>query len=89
MKPIKLGSHHDQSFVWRSHPIKGQSCPLPTEASRYATTLEQLLQDPNAHGDVINSVDFSPDGTRVVTGSEDGLVRIWGALLRASHCCGW
>jgi len=32
------------------------------------------------HGDLIRSVDFSPDGKYVVSGSDDGTARVWEAL---------
>ena len=29
------------------------------------------------HSDTVNSVDFSPDGTQIVSGSDDGLLKIF------------
>ena len=36
----------------------------------------------NAHSDYIRSVAFSPDGTKIVSGSDDGTLKVWdsGAL---------
>lgn len=34
------------------------------------------------HDECINSVCFSPDGTKIVTGSEDKLAIIWDAKTR-------
>ena len=31
----------------------------------------------NAHSDYINSVAFSPDGTRIVSGSDDWTIKVW------------
>jgi WD40 repeat protein len=31
----------------------------------------------NGHGDFVNDVAFSPDGTRIVTASDDNTARIW------------
>ena len=32
------------------------------------------------HGGPVNSVSFSPDGTRIVSGSDDNTVRVWDAV---------
>jgi WD40 repeat protein len=41
-----------------------------------------LSEKTNAHSDVIQSVAFSPDGTKIVSGSNDGTLKVWdsGAL---------
>ena len=41
-----------------------------------------LSEKTNAHSDYIRSVAFSPDGTKIVSGSDDGTIKVWdsGAL---------
>jgi WD40 repeat protein len=61
--------------------------------------VEKLVWNPECpvagHSAEVNSVDFSPDGNRVVSGSDDNLVRIWdvatGALVSSlvGVRCGW
>ena len=31
----------------------------------------------NAHSDTIRSVAFSPDGTKIVSGSDDKTIKVW------------
>ena len=40
------------------------------------------------HSAAVNSVAFSPDGTRVVSGSDDNTVKIWDSQTgtEVSHC---
>jgi len=42
-----------------------------------------LSEKTNAHSDFIMSVAFSPDGTKIVSGSDDKTIKLWesGALL--------
>ncbi len=47
-----------------------------------ATVTQQALL--SGHQGLIRSVDFSPDGTVVVTGGDDGKLRFWDALSGAS-----
>ena len=44
--------------------------------------LELLCEETDAHSDAIQSVAFSPDGTKIVSGSNDGTIKVWdsGAL---------
>ena len=44
------------------------------------------------HSDEVTSVALSPDGTRIVSGSDDHLVKIWDTETGAevsSHACTW
>ena len=36
-----------------------------------------LSEKTNAHSDLIRSVAFSPDGTKIVSGSDDKTIKVW------------
>jgi WD40 repeat protein len=44
--------------------------------------LELLSEETDAHSGIVMSVAFSPDGTKIVSGSNDGTLKLWdsGAL---------
>jgi WD40 repeat protein len=42
-----------------------------------AVKLEQLSEKTNAHSGVVTSVAFSPDGTKIVSGSSDQTIKVW------------
>jgi WD40 repeat protein len=42
-----------------------------------AGKLELLSEKTNAHSDWIRSVAFSPDGTKIVSGSDDKTIKVW------------
>ena len=44
-----------------------------------------IAEKQNAHSDYVNSVQFSPDGSKIVSGSSDKTIKVWGAL-RAPNC---
>ena len=39
--------------------------------------MELLSEKTNAHNGDINSVAFSPDGTKIVSGSDDKTIKVW------------
>ena len=46
-----------------------------------------VLEQPSAHSSDVYSVGFSPDGTRIVSGSTDRSVKVWGGCRLLSLCC--
>ena len=42
-----------------------------------AGALGLLSEKTNAHSEDINSVAFSPDGTKIVSGSDDKTIKVW------------
>ena len=44
-----------------------------------AATLELKTEKTKAHGSDINSVAFSPDGTKIVSASDDETIKVWDA----------
>ena len=38
----------------------------------------QCLKTLKGHSDIVNSVAFSPDGTKIISGSWDKTIKIWG-----------
>eukprot|EP00966_Prymnesium_polylepis_P037144 862113-Prymnesium_polylepis.2 len=47
-----------------------------------------VAEQPSAHSRTVYSVAFSPDGTRIVSGSHDNSVKVWGGQrLPELYCC--
>ena len=42
-----------------------------------ADKLEMLSEKINAHSGDVNTVAFSPDGTKIVSGSDDETIKVW------------
>ena len=42
-----------------------------------AKLINCVAEKPNAHSGTIPSVAISPDGTKIVSGSDDGTIKVW------------
>ena len=42
-----------------------------------ATLINCAAEKSSAHSDNVTSVAFSPDGTKIVSGSDDGTIKVW------------
>ena len=80
---IVSGSKDKQIKVWGERPF------LTAKRPNYCLTAPWLLADAsslalvtektNAHSNWIRSVAFSPDGTKIVSGSDDKTIKVWDA----------
>ena len=43
--------------------------------------MELLCERTNAHSDWVKAVAFSPDGTKIVSGSDDGTLKVWNYIV--------
>ena len=43
----------------------------------FAMLINCVAEKTNAHSDHIRSVAFSPDGTKIVSGSDDETIKVW------------
>ena len=64
---------------WASHRLTADLWPLFRASD--AATLSLVSQQQSAHSGWVNSVTFSPDGTKIASGSEDGSIKLWGEQL--------
>ena len=77
---IVSGSDDGTIKVWDSGAPRAQNRPslAKTDASEcLADKLEMLSEKTNALRDFIRSVAFSPDGTKIVSGSDDKTIKVW------------
>ena len=51
----------------------------------FAVSLELKASKENAHSDYIRSVDFSPDGKTIVSGSDDRTIKVWDSVNFRPH----
>ena len=69
--------------VYLSPPYSSPSPKLsaPTLAT---ASLELKMEKQSAHSSVVTSVAFSPDGSTIVSGSDDNTIKVWdaGSLAR-------
>jgi WD40 repeat protein len=78
---IVSGSGDKTIKVWDSGAPRAQNRPSSAKTNAcslcLADKLEMLSEKTNAHSSVIMSVAFSPDGTKIVSGSYDETIRVW------------
>ena len=78
---IVSGSADKTIKVWDSGAPSPQNCasfwPKLTPAGLSAGSLELLSTKTKAHRNCVNSVAFSPDGTKIVSGANDGTIKVW------------
>ena len=61
----------------RRSPQIAPPWPKLTLAGFLAGTMELLSDKVNAHSGWVMSVAFSPDGTKIVSGSADKTIKVW------------
>jgi WD40 repeat protein len=54
-------------------------CPNLTAPVLGAASLELKVEKQSAHSGEINAVAFSPDGSTIVSGSDDQTIKVWDA----------
>ena len=55
-----------------------------------ATLIKGVAEKASAHSNQVTSVTFSPDGTKIVSGSEDGAIKVWDSgALRPQIALSW
>jgi len=64
--------------VYLSPPYSSPSPKLSTP-TRATASLELKAEKQSAHSRTINSVAFSPDGSTIVSGSDDETIKVWDA----------
>ncbi len=75
-------SLHDMVHAWRAEKTGLRACPRWVRSHRPPLVQlggPQLAVFSGQKNAVVISVGFSPDGSRIVSGAEDGLVRVWDA----------
>jgi WD40 repeat protein len=80
-----LGSCDTNSIVNNDVAVSGSLCAIATFSSDvpiYSISTMKKLTSLNGHRKKVTSVAFSPDGTQVVTSSEDLTCRIWNINVR-------
>ena len=70
--------------VYLSPPDSSPSPKLSTPTLA-AASLELKVEKQSAHSSVVMSVTFSPDGSSIVSGSDDETIKVWDAGTVARH----
>jgi hypothetical protein len=76
---VGIGRQVYQSLGFRCAGALKIAPPWPklTPLLALAAKLELISEKKNAHSERISSVAFSPEGTKIVSGSADGTIKVW------------
>src|SRR5207244_1012441 len=76
-----LEGHPRESAVYlrEAYRLGGSDLPLRLMASRVLPPLETAIATLHGHSSAVNFAVFSADGSRIPTGSDDGLAKVWNA----------
>ena len=80
---LRLEPRDDQSLGCAVSPSASPQLPFLTSPLLNTTDAESLAmitEKQNAHNNVVSSVQFSPNGALIVSGSWDRTIKVWGAL---------
>jgi WD40 repeat protein len=87
-KTIVSGSYDETIKVWDAGAFWARNRPSLAETDRsrlpLAATLELKAEKTNAHDRIINSVAFSPDGTKIVSACAGGTIKVWDAGVNST-----
>eukprot|EP00966_Prymnesium_polylepis_P331862 7387425-Prymnesium_polylepis.4 len=80
------GVHRDDDHeAWRALGAAEACACMCVHFGADASELQLTKEKPSVHSDDVKSVAFSPDGSRIVSGSYDNSIKLWGG--RPTFAC--
>jgi len=73
------GPHPERSVLLALEALEKYPYTWQAERALGTAVLNNKLRMILTHGDYVHTADWSPDGTQILTGSQDGTVRLWDA----------